>query len=77
MQVMALRCGLAVLAAMFSATVTAREITVQEAIAKVQHDTAGKVLSAQVLRLGKRKLYRIKILTPEGQVRIVQIPAEQ
>ncbi|MCC7255488.1 MAG: hypothetical protein IT467_06095 [Dokdonella sp.] len=57
--------------------VTAREIGVQEAIAQAQQQTHGKVLSAQTLRLGKRKIYRIKILTPDGQVRIVQIPAEQ
>ncbi len=55
----------------------ARDISVQEAIAMVQHETSGKVLSAQTLRLGKRKIYRIKVLTPEGQVRIVQVRAEQ
>lgn len=77
MRAMLLRCGLALLAASLAATVTAREISVQEAIIKAQHDTPGKVLSAQALRLGKRKIYRIKILTTEGQVRIVQVPADQ
>jgi len=77
MRVMLLRCGVALFAAVFSAAVPAREISMQEAIAKAQHDTRGKVLSAQTLRLGKRKIYRIKILTPEGQVRIVQVSAEQ
>lgn len=77
MRAMLLRCGLALFAASLSAAVAAREISVQEAIAKAQHDTPGKVLSAQTLRLGKRKIYRIKILTSEGQVRIVQVPADQ
>jgi len=77
MRKMLLRCGLAFSAASLSASVVAREISVQEAIVKAQHDTPGKVLSAQTLRLGKRKIYRIKILTSEGQVRIVQVPADQ
>lgn len=77
MRALLLRCGLTLFAASLSAAVAAREIPVQEAIAKAQRDTPGKVLSAQVLRLGKRKIYRIKILTPDGQVRIVQVPADQ
>ncbi|MBC6941281.1 MAG: hypothetical protein DWB45_00965 [Xanthomonadales bacterium] len=55
----------------------ARELDVQEAIAQAQQQTQGKVLAVQTLRVGKRKIYRIKILTPAGQVRIVQIAAEQ
>ena len=77
MRVMLLRLGVALFAASLSMAAAGREISVQEAIAKAQHDTPGKVLSAQPLRLGKRKIYRIKILTPEGQVRIVQVPADQ
>jgi uncharacterized membrane protein YkoI len=55
----------------------AREISVQEAVAQAQHETDGKVLSVQTLNVGKRKVYRIKILTRDGQVRIVQVQAEQ
>lgn len=55
----------------------ARELSVQEAVAKVQQETNGKVLSVQTLTMGKRKVYRIKVLTQDGQVRVVQIPADQ
>jgi uncharacterized membrane protein YkoI len=55
----------------------ARELTTQEAVAKVQQETSGKVLSVQTLMQGKRKVYRIKVLTADGQVRVVQVPAEQ
>lgn len=66
------------LCAVFAATVVhAREITVQEAVAKAQQEVDGKVLSVQALNVGKRKVYRIKILTRDGQVRIVQVQAEQ
>jgi len=46
-------------------------------VAKVQQETNGKVLSVQTLTMGKRKVYRIKVLTQDGQVRVVQIPADQ
>jgi uncharacterized membrane protein YkoI len=55
----------------------ARELTTQEAVAKVQQETSGKVLSVQTLMQGKRKVYRIKVLTLDGQVRVVQVPADQ
>ena len=71
------RLALLVVALSLAPALHAREIGVQEAVAQAQQQTPGKVLSAQSLRLGKRKIYRIKILTPDGQVRIVQIAAEQ
>ena len=58
-------------------TAHAREISAQEAVSQVQHDTNGKVLSVQTLDMGKRKVYRIKVLTRDGQVRVVEVPAEQ
>ncbi len=63
--------------ALSAETAGARELTTQEAVAKVQQETSGKVLSVQTLMQGKRKVYRIKVLTVDGQVRVVQIPAEQ
>lgn len=64
-------------AALFAVAVHARELSVQEAVAQAQRDTNGKVLSVQTLTIGKRKVYRIKVLTHDGQVRIVQVQAEQ
>ncbi|HET7925397.1 MAG TPA: hypothetical protein VFL30_10885 [Rhodanobacteraceae bacterium] len=63
--------------ALGAASAGARELTTQEAVAKVQQETSGKVLSVQTLMQGKRKVYRIKVLTLDGQVRVVQVPAEQ
>jgi uncharacterized membrane protein YkoI len=68
-------CALAL--ALAAASAGARELTAQEAVAKVQQETSGKVLSVQTLMQGKRKVYRIKVLTSDGQVRVVQVPAEQ
>lgn len=60
-----------------SAPVVAREVSVQEAVAQAQRQADGKVLSVQTLNVGKRKVYRVKILTRDGQVRVIQVPAEQ
>jgi len=69
---------LCVLAFAFSAEIAqARELSVQDAVAQAQRETNGKVLSVQTLTIGKRKVYRIKVLTHEGQVRVIQIQAEQ
>ena len=53
----------------------ASEITVQQAVDRVQGETNAKVLSVQTLQVGKRRIYRIKLLTPEGQVRVVDVKA--
>ena len=54
----------------------AAPLTMQEAIAKVQRETGGKVLSAESKTQGKKTIYRIKLLTRDGQVKIVEVPAE-
>ncbi len=54
----------------------AAPLSMQEAIAKVQHQTGGKVLSAETKTQGKKTIYRIKVLTRDGQVRIIEVPAE-
>lgn len=85
MRTMQARCGTSLLvlflmlscAAIGSAPVVAREVSVQEAVAQAQRQADGKVLSVQTLNVGKRKVYRVKILTRDGQVRVIQVPAEQ
>lgn len=62
---------------LISSGATARDITAQEAIEQVHRETTAKVLSVQTLSIGKRKIYRIKILTAGGQVRVLEIKADQ
>ncbi|MBS0557734.1 MAG: hypothetical protein JSR27_10020 [Proteobacteria bacterium] len=54
-----------------------KDITLQQAIDKVERDTHGKVLSAETKHFGKHTIYRIKVLTRDGQVRVIEVPAEQ
>ncbi|HMM57226.1 MAG: hypothetical protein DYH18_01175 [Xanthomonadales bacterium PRO7] len=54
-----------------------KTITLQQAIDKVERDTHGKVLSAETKHFGRHTIYRIKVLTRDGQVRVIEVPAEQ
>ena len=54
----------------------AAAMTMQDAIAKVERDTHGKVLSAETKRTGNRSVYRIKVLTQDGHVQVIEVPAD-
>jgi uncharacterized membrane protein YkoI len=54
----------------------AAAMTMQDAIAKVERDTHGKVLSAETKRTGNRSVYRIKVLTRDGRVQVIEVPAD-
>jgi len=55
----------------------ARDLSLQEAVVQAQHETDGRVLSVQTLNVGKRKVYRIKLLTRDGRVKVIQVAADQ
>lgn len=48
-----------------------RSGSLQEAIDEVQREPGGRVLAADIVRAGPRELYRIKVLTPDGRVRVI------
>jgi hypothetical protein len=52
-----------------------RAVNLQDAVERVQRQTAGRILSAETVRSGRQKLYRVKVLTPEGRVQVVTVPA--
>jgi uncharacterized membrane protein YkoI len=54
----------------------AAKLTLQQAIAKVERDTRGKVLSAETKHYGIRTIYRIKVLTRDGKVKVIEVPAD-
>ncbi len=57
-------------------TLRAAAMSMQDAIAKVERDTHGKVLSAETKRTGNRAVYRIKVLTRDGRVQVIEVPAD-
>lgn len=63
-------------AAALAAPPAAPRLTLEQAVAQVQRDTGGKVLSAEPRKLGHRTEYRIKVLTPEGHVRVIVVSSK-
>jgi len=57
------------------ATAPAAATTLKDAIAKVKRETGAKVLSAETRHSGKQTVYRIKVLTHEGQVKVIEVHA--
>ncbi|MDO1528414.1 hypothetical protein QMK61_06145 [Fulvimonas sp. R45] len=50
--------------------------SLDEAVIQVQQQTGGRVLSAEQRHVGRRLEYRIKVLTPEGHVKVVAVSAD-
>ncbi len=51
-------------------------ISLEQAVERVQRETDGRVLATEEVDVGKRKVYRIKVLTKEGSVRRVVVAAD-
>ena len=67
--------GLAVAVLVTAMPVVAAPMTLQDAIAKVERETGAKVLSAETKGGARQKVYRIKVLTRDGQVKVIDVPA--
>lgn len=64
-----------VLALPFGAAQAQRAISMKDAVERVERETRGKVLSAESMGSGRNRQYRIKVLTPNGRVRVILVPA--
>jgi hypothetical protein len=52
------------------------KVTLDQAVQQVQQETGGRVLSAEQRAVGRRQEYRIKVLTPQGHVKVVVVSSE-
>jgi hypothetical protein len=43
-----------------------------ESVRRVERETGGKVLQVRPIQRGDREIYRMKVLTPDGRVKIMQ-----
>lgn len=48
-------------------------MSLERAVEQVQQQTKGRILAADTIPSGRNKLYRIKVLTPDGHVRVMQL----
>ncbi len=55
----------------------AAQLSLEDAVEQVQQEIQGRVLKAEEVTIGKKKLYRIKLLTRDGRVQVVKIPADE
>lgn len=55
---------------------SAKAVTLDQAVLEVQQNTGGKVLSAEQRGVGHRQEYRIKVLTPDGHVKVMVVSSE-
>lgn len=55
---------------------TADEMTLDQAVRRVQQETGGKVLSAKQRAVGSRQEFRIRVLTPQGHVKVMVVSSE-
>lgn len=62
--------------AQYSAPPPPKNLSLDQAVVQVQRQVGGKVLSAEPREIGRRTEYRIKVLTPDGHVRVVGVPSE-
>ena len=51
-------------------------LSLDEAVARVRRDTGGRVLSAEAHDNRGRTTYRIKVLLPNGSVRVINVDAQ-
>lgn len=58
-----------------SAQAKVKDLSLGDAVSRVQQETSGQVLSAETRRFDRRTEYRIKVLTSQGHVRVMTIPA--
>ncbi len=43
-----------------------------ESVQRIENETGGRVLQVRPMQRGNREVYRVKVLTPEGRVRVMQ-----
>jgi hypothetical protein len=76
-----LRWAVAVIGLLVAGTVAAQSspqngLSLDQAVVRVQQQVGGKVLSAEPRQIGRKVEYRIKVLTPEGHVRVIAVPSD-
>jgi ABC-type siderophore export system fused ATPase/permease subunit len=51
-------------------------LSLDQAVVRVQQQVGGKILSAEPRQVSRKVEYRIKVLTPEGHVRVITVPSD-
>jgi hypothetical protein len=49
-----------------------RDMGLPASVRRIQHETGGQVLKAQPFERDGREVYRVKVLTPQGRIRVYE-----
>jgi hypothetical protein len=71
------RCFPVLIALAATSAPASAQLSLEDAVEQVQQEIQGRVLKAEEVTIGKKKLYRIKLLTRDGRVQVVKIPADE
>ena len=58
-----------------TASIVRDSVTLEEAVRRVRKQYGGRIISAETRGKGDRRVHVIKVLTDDGRVRTVRIPA--
>jgi hypothetical protein len=53
------------------------DLSLEDVVERVQKEIQGRVLKAEEVTIGKKKLYRIKLLTRDWKVQVLKIAADE
>ena len=53
-------------------TADSRENTLPASVRRIERETGGQVLKAQPIQRDGREVYRVKVVTPQGRVRVME-----
>lgn len=53
------------------------QTTLEQAVAQVRQQTGGRILTAETRTVEGRRVHRIKVLLPDGRIRIILVEADQ
>ncbi|HET6632516.1 MAG TPA: hypothetical protein VFG73_07405 [Rhodanobacteraceae bacterium] len=76
-QLLGVMAALAVASSVQPPPDSGRPLTLQQAVDQVQADSGGRVLAADTVRSRRGGKYRIKILTADGRVRVVEVDSHR
>ncbi len=54
-----------------------QHLSLEQAVQQVQKQTHGHILAADSVARGHNNVYRIKVLTPKGKVKVMQLHSNQ
>lgn len=52
------------------------QMSLEQAVRQVQHQTHGRILAADTISRGRTNVYRIKVLTPQGKIKVMQLHSD-